>query len=50
MFRKVEGGAYTDARAALAQLGTAVNASVAPEGHPEIKTLIDRQMAKLVIG
>ena len=46
-FRKVESGVYKDASAALTQLDSTVSATVAPDGQPTIKKLIDQQMAKL---
>ena len=46
-FRKVESGVYQDASAALTTLSGTVSATVAPDGQPAIKKLIDQQMAKL---
>ena len=46
-FRNVESGVYNEASAALTKLSGAVSATVAPDGQPAIKKLIDQQIAKL---
>ncbi len=46
-FRHVESGVYKDASAGLTKLSGTVSATVAPDGQPAIRKLIDQQMAKL---
>jgi hypothetical protein len=46
-FRKVEAGTLPDARTALKELAGTIAARVAPDHQPELKTLVDGQLAKL---